>query len=55
MGKVVHKEDEIITQINLVGGQRVMFDSDRARIYGVSTRRFNEQVRNPIGFKISTK
>jgi len=49
MGKVVHKEDEIITQIYLVRGQRVMLDSDLARIYGVSTRRFNEQVRRNIG------
>ena len=28
-----------------VRGQRVMLDSDLAAVYGVSTRRFNEQVR----------
>ncbi|MCX6285445.1 MAG: ORF6N domain-containing protein [Bacteroidetes bacterium] len=48
MGEVVHKEDEIITQIYLVRGQKVMLDSDLARIYGVTTGRFNEQVRRNI-------
>ena len=31
--------------IHLVRGQRVMLDSDLARIYGVSTMRLNEQLR----------
>lgn len=48
MGKVVHKEDEIITQIYIVRGQKVMLDSDLARIYGVTTGRFNEQVHRNI-------
>ena len=48
MGKVVHKDDEIITQIYLVRGQKVMLDSNLARIYGVTTGRFNEQVHRNI-------
>ena len=31
--------------IHLVRGQRVMFDSDLAKIYGVTTMRLNEQLR----------
>ncbi|CAN5778404.1 hypothetical protein BH20VER1_BH20VER1_11430 [soil metagenome] len=31
--------------IYLIRGQRVMLDSDLARIYGVSTKRLNEQLR----------
>lgn len=31
--------------IHLIRGQRVMLDSDLAEIYGVSTRRLNEQLR----------
>jgi len=36
---------EIATRILSIRGQRVMLDSDLAAVYGVSTRRFNEQVR----------
>jgi hypothetical protein len=42
MGEVDHKEDEIITHIYLVRGQKVMLDSDLARIYRVTTGRFTE-------------
>ena len=31
--------------IHLVRGQRVMLDSDLAAIYGVTTKRLNEQLR----------
>ncbi|MCX6287281.1 MAG: ORF6N domain-containing protein [Bacteroidetes bacterium] len=48
MGKVIHKDDEIISQIYIIRGRKVMIDSDLARIYGVTTRRFNEQVRRNI-------
>jgi len=34
--------------IHLIRGQRVMFDSDLAAIYGVTTKRLNEQVRRNI-------
>jgi hypothetical protein len=34
--------------IHLVRGQRVMLDADLASLYGVSTRRLNEQVRRNI-------
>jgi phage regulator Rha-like protein len=34
--------------IHLVGGQRVMLDSDLAAIYGVTTKRLNQQVRRNI-------
>jgi hypothetical protein len=34
--------------IFLVRGQRVMFDSDLAKIYGVTTKRLNEQFRRNI-------
>ena len=35
-------------RILLVRGQRVMLDSDLADLYGVSTKRLNEQVRRNI-------
>ena len=34
--------------IHLIRGQRVMLDSDLAAIYGVTTKRLNEQVRRNI-------
>ncbi len=34
--------------IYLIRGQKVMMDSDLARLYGVETRRLNEQVRRNI-------
>lgn len=36
-------------RIFLVRGHRVMFDADLARIYGVSTKRLNEQARRNRG------
>ena len=35
-------------KIYIIRGQKVMLDSDLARIYGYSTRRFNEQIRRNI-------
>ncbi len=32
----------------LLGGQKVMLDSDLAELYGVTTKRFNEQVKRNI-------
>jgi hypothetical protein len=37
--------DEIESQILDIRGQKVMLDSDLARLYGVTTKRLNEQVR----------
>jgi hypothetical protein len=39
----------IAARILVVRGQRVMIDSDLARLYGVSAKRFNEQVRRNLG------
>jgi hypothetical protein len=39
-----HVEDMILT----LRGQKVILDSDLARIYGVPTKRLNEQVRRNI-------
>jgi hypothetical protein len=36
---------DIIRQIRVVRGQRVLLDSDLAALYGVTTKRLNEQVR----------
>lgn len=37
--------DALSDRIHLVRGQRVMLDSDLAELYGVTTKRFNEQVK----------
>lgn len=37
--------DTLSDRIHLVRGQRVMLDSDLAELYGVTTKRFNEQVK----------
>ena len=42
------KEEDIVTQILLVRGMKVMLDSDLAFLYGVSTSRLNEQVKRNI-------
>jgi hypothetical protein len=39
---------QLESAIYLIRGQRVMFDSDLATIYGVTTKRLNEQVRRNI-------
>ena len=39
---------EVERKIYLVRGHRVMFDSDLAALYGVSTKRLNEQVKRNI-------
>ena len=36
---------DVAAQIHVVRGQRVLLDSDLAALYGVTTKRFNEQVR----------
>jgi ORF6N domain len=37
--------DQIGSLIRTIRGQKVMLDSDLARIYGVTTKRLNEQVK----------
>jgi hypothetical protein len=40
--------ERIETRILLIRGQKVMLDSDLARLYGVSTKRLNEQVKRNL-------
>ena len=40
--------DEIQNMIYIIRGQKVMLDSDLAKLYGVETRRLNEQVRRNL-------
>jgi hypothetical protein len=35
----------VASQIRIIRGQRVLLDSDLAALYGVTTKRFNEQVK----------
>ena len=37
--------EQIVSRILLVRGQKVMLDTDLAELYGISTGRFNQQVR----------
>ncbi|MDR2244176.1 MAG: ORF6N domain-containing protein [Burkholderiales bacterium] len=37
--------EAVTSRIVLLRGQRVMLDADLATLYGVSTKRFNEQVK----------
>jgi len=41
-------DEVIMTKIFYIRGQKVMFDSDLAELYGVETRRLNEQVARNI-------
>ncbi len=41
-------ENSIHNKIHIVRGQKVMLDVDLAEIYGYTTKRFNEQVKNNI-------
>ncbi len=40
--------DTVAGRIHLVRGQKVMLDADLAILYGVATKRFNEQVRRNL-------
>ncbi len=49
MTKLIQSGSEYLEQkIYLVRGQKVMLDSDLADLYGVETKRFNEQVTRNI-------
>jgi phage regulator Rha-like protein len=39
----------ITQRIALLRGQKVLFDTDLAALYGISTKRFNEQVKRNLG------
>lgn len=44
-------EERILRSIMVIRGEKVILDSDLANLYGVETRRLNEQVRrNPDKF-----
>ncbi|WP_118194271.1 ORF6N domain-containing protein [Albibacterium indicum] len=42
--KVIIPDEIVISKIYYIRGQKVMLDSDLAELYGVETRRLNEQV-----------
>ena len=46
---VIHNEQDLQSKIYTIRGVQVMLDFDLAEIYGYSTKRFNEQVKNNIG------
>ena len=41
-------DEAVARRIHLIRGQKVMLDRDLAELYGVETRRLNEQVRRNI-------
>jgi hypothetical protein len=45
---LILKEDAIINRIYMIRGMKVMLDRDLAEMYGVETRRLNEQVRRNL-------
>ena len=47
-GLVVLTEEYLMSKIYIVRGVQVMLDADLAAIYGYTTARFNEQVKNNI-------
>ena len=46
--KLVVPDETIISRIYLIRGQKVMLDEDLAEMYGVETKRLNEQVKRNI-------
>ena len=47
-GDVLIPEEAIMRKIILIRGQKVMISNDLAELYGVSTKRLNEQVKRNI-------
>ena len=45
---ILLNEDELKGKIYTIRGKKVMFDSDLARIYGYTTKSFNQQIKNNI-------
>ena len=53
MNEMMIPEEVIMSKILLIWGMKVMIDSDLAELYGVTTKRLNEQVkRNILRFPI---
>jgi ORF6N domain len=48
MRELIAQEAFIASQIYFIRGQKVIFDSDLAQLYGVSTSRLNEQIKRNI-------
>jgi len=48
MKKAIGKDEAIISRIYFIRGRKVMLDSDLAEIYGVTTARYNQQVRRNL-------
>ena len=48
-GVMLINEENIRDRVYVIRGQKVMLDVDLAEIYGYTTKRFNEQVKNNIG------
>ncbi len=46
--KINFPDEVIINKILIVRGEKVMIDSDLAALYGVPTKRLNEQVKRNI-------
>jgi len=46
--QVLVAEQKILNRIYVLRGQKVMIDEDLAAMYGVETRRLNEQVKRNI-------
>lgn len=46
--KAVIPLERVVSRIYLIRGQKVMLDADLAKLYGVTTKRLNEQVRRNI-------
>ena len=46
--KLIASVEQIESRIFVIRGQKVMLDADLAELYGVETKRFNEQVRRNI-------
>ena len=45
---IINSENDLRSKIYTIRGMQVMLDFDLAEIYGYTTKRFNEQVRNNI-------
>ena len=44
-GRSTRRVDDLAARIHVIHGERVMFDFDLARLYGVAPKRLNEQVK----------
>lgn len=46
--EILLNEQQVLNKIFLIRGQKVMLDQDLAELYGIETRRLNEQVKRNI-------